>query len=50
MKKKRKLILWADKVYCGYHYPALLPFCEKEFVDLGFQVRIRNPEFVGGYI
>ena len=28
--------------------PALLPFCVKELVDLGFQVSIRNSRFVGG--
>ena len=30
--------------------PAQLPFCVKEFIDLGFQVSIWNPEFVGGQI
>ena len=28
--------------------PALFPFCVKEFVDFGFLVNLRNPEFVGG--
>ena len=26
--------------------PALLPFCKKEFIDLGFQVSLRNDDIV----
>ena len=30
--------------------PALLPFCKKEFIDLGFQVSIQNGDMVGAQI
>ena len=30
--------------------PVSLLFCVKEFFDFGFQVSIRNPEFVGGHV
>ena len=37
-----------DEFIVGVIISVLLPFCEKEFIDFGFQVSIWNPEFVSG--
>ena len=39
--------LYLEEFVVNFLIPVLLPFCKKEFIDLGFQVSIQNRDIVG---